>query len=166
MGLLSYFVWLRISYGVWNPKAQYWGAAAATAYTPSASLPVFLSYFFGYFFDQREGIVFLAPCHLLVFVGSIACAVRFRRWLKPCFVLVAPAVLYVALWAKTETDGHNNGREFVAVVAALAFLCASGWGWLRDRGVVVVPAFLILVSLAISAYMCFTDENLRESRAT
>jgi hypothetical protein len=107
----------------------------------------------GYFFDQRDGLLFYAPLYFFAFLGVIEMVRHKRRDLWVLLFLSAPYVLFHAFLTQ-RTSFAPHARTLVAVtwVAAIflgAFLTHCGKRYARTLFNLAVVISLILVYLLL-----------------
>jgi hypothetical protein len=78
----------------------------------------------GYFFDQRDGLLFYAPLYLFSFLGLLDLIKRRRKTAGLLLVVALPYVL-VSAFLTQRAGFAPQARPLVAVVWALAFLCGA-----------------------------------------
>jgi hypothetical protein len=153
---LLYFLFQYTFYGSFSLAAVSWKGAMAPdesleyLRTIASDIPFRLRWetLAGYFFDQRDGLLFYAPVYFFSFLGCVEMVRRNFRYFLLLFFLTAPYVLSSALL--TQRTGYApQARPIVAVSWGLAILVGNFLAFNRKK------IFTILFYIFSIIGLCF-----------
>jgi hypothetical protein len=124
-GIFSFFVFLHSEYGSWSPNRIYGGWQKQTSLIELVQqmgferVMVMMRMFFGYWLDQRFGIIPYAPFYIAFFPAVVWFARRSRSTLRlPLLALFASHFL-VLCWAAQMGGYAPPSRHFVVLIPLL-----------------------------------------------
>lgn len=148
-----YLGFLLTSFDTLSPVKIYLGAEAARNYTLFRSFPAAVAdigrRFFGLFFDQRAGLMVIAPVYALSFAGFTV--IRERRPKESTALFVFLAVFWVFSSVTPYWGGYcPPGRPFIPVLWVFGLCLASAFSRSAGRVGRTIGAALIGLTLAMT----------------
>jgi hypothetical protein len=161
---LLFLVFLKSTYGSFNPVAVYSGAEAAPALSTTlpwraASVREFLSAGLGLFFEQKAGIFIYAPIYLLAGAGLLL------LWRKKRSIAAKLLVLFGAYWALCAASYFLGGfcppgRPLLPVMWILAGFVSVQIAAPAGRVSSLVRGALAGLSVLVASFALITPQLL------
>ena len=168
-GIAAFFVFLHAEYGSWSPNRIYGGAQKEASLLDlltregASRLWVMARMIFGYWIDQRFGILVYAPAYIAFFPGMIWCRRRYGARLVPAAALFAAHFLLIS-WGAQMGGFAPPSRHLVVLIPLLllpVLLVVQHW----DRAQRWLFWFLSSLGLIVSV-LIFTHYRLIFTNAT
>ena len=134
-GVAAFFIFLHSEYGSWSPNRIYGGAQKEASLVDllmregSARLYVMLRMLFGYWIDQRFGVLVYAPAYAAFFPAAIYCVRKFGLRFAPALLMFAAHFLLIS-WGAQMGGYAPPSRHFVVLIAPMLLtilLAYSSW---------------------------------------
>lgn len=135
-GIAGFFLFLHAEYGSWSPNRIYGGAQKEASLLDLltregvARVWVMARMLFGYWIDQRFGVLVYAPAYVAFFPALIWCARRYGMRMLPAILLFA-AHFGLISWGAQMGGYAPPSRHFVVLIPLMLLpmlLLFSQWG--------------------------------------
>lgn len=138
-GIATFFVFLQMKYGSWSPNRIYGGWQKQTSlfellrHEGFERIGIMAKMFFGFWFDERFGLLPFAPFYVAFFAALIWCVRNRKHVVLPALILFALHFLPLC-WGAPLGGYAPPARHFVVMlplILAPIFLIVSRWSHIQ-----------------------------------
>lgn len=170
-GITAFFIFLHSFYGSWSPNRIYGGAQKNTSMLELIQtlgwerIRVMLRMMFGYWLDERFGLIPYAPLYAAFFSAFVWAIKQYRFQILPAIILFAAHFVLIC-WAAQMGGYSPPSRHMVVLLSVILLpllLIYSQWN-IKQKVVFVVLAiagWIVSIGIVTHYRLIFTDATWR-----